>query len=198
VTVLLTLADAEAYLDVTSDSGGPIDTLVQTCRDAAQDAFDQYTNRRLREAVYTHQMDGNGLHMLVARQFPIVSISSIKVDPAWVFGSGTLVPSTDYIVENDTLLLKKTVWEQGIRNYQMVYTAGYGGAVPVPPDIVFAMKLLVEFLYHGRDDQRLGIQARGKVGETLTFLEDVPKTIWTLIDQYERKNAIAKAQAAGG
>lgn len=192
---LISLAEAEAYLEVASDTGGPLDTLVNECINSASEFFDTYTNRRLRQGNYTHQMDGTGQHVLKAREWPITAITTINLDSAWVFGGGTLVAATDYFVDSEALIVGKNVWSQGIRNYKVVYTAGYSTA---PQDLKHACLLMVEFLFRGQNDQRLGIQSRSKIGETLTFFEDMPKPIFKILDQYERKAALKNAVEAGG
>lgn len=194
---LVTLAEAEAYLNVTSDSGGPIDTIITGLIGAMADAFDRMTNRALREATYTHQMDGRGVHALMARQFPVTTLTSIKSDPNWVFGAGTLVPAAEVIVDQGLILVNINTWTQGIRNYQLIYVAGYSLAT-MPQDLKEATYLAVEFFYRMRSSERLGVQSKTKIGENVTYLDLMPEFIKTMVMGYSREQFYKDAVAAGG
>lgn len=201
---LVSLAAVEAYLDIGSDSGGPIDTAMNELITDMADLFDRLTNRYLRKATYTHQMDGKGEHVLISRQFPVTTLTSVKLDPDWVFGAGALLPGGQVFVDQLGLLVNHVTWTQGIRNYQIVYTAGYDPGLPVgdpgavPGDLRRATYLAVEFYYRLRSSDRIGIQSKTKIGENVTYTTDLPDYIMSMVMNQSRDKFVADMIKAGG
>lgn len=172
------------------------DDVLQLCMESAIEFFESYTNRVLEEQDLTEQYNGNGTHVMGLRQFPVSQVLGVSIDAAWLFP--TSEDSASYILDNDVFLVRKEVWPQGIRNIQVTYTAGYTPD-DAPVDLKLASLQMIEFLYKGRGDHRLGVTNRNKIGESLTFQDSVPKTILDLIAPYVREKAVADlVRRAGG
>lgn len=198
---LITLAQAEDYLNITPGDA-ETDALITAYIAQMGAAFDRYTNRVLAQADYVHRFDGNGVHTLVARQFPVTSLTSVALDPTWE--APDLLPSTDTFVEPElqVLILNQHVWAQGIRNYKLAYTAGYAPSA-VPADIQLAMMLGIETFYRMRGDGRIGIQSKTKIGENVTYggfdnASGLPNYVTGILNGYTRTKLIADAVVAGG
>ena len=142
---------------------------------AVEDFVDSYTNRKLEAQVYTTDpyfsyIDGKGRNYIYLPQYPVSSVASIYVDNDRVFGSGTLVASSDYFFyPTGKVRLNNSVWsfggpggfQGGFRNILANYTAGYAPVVggtwnsavstyPVPQDLKQTMiEMCVESFKEG-------------------------------------------------
>lgn len=164
------------------------DNVLLTCMESATAFFESYCERELEEDTYTHQFNGSGRHELRLREFPVSDIHFAAIDSTWAFATPEDLASI--LIDNELWLVRKEIWPHGIRNIQVSYTAGYDFD-DTPTDLRLACLQMVEFLYHGRADHRVGVTNRSKIGETLTFQDSVPKTILDLIAPYRRKGAVA-------
>ena len=191
---LMSLAEAKTYLDIPNVSQ---DTFVQQLIDSVESAFDMATNRKLLEATYIHQFDGNGEHTLISREFPVTAITEVNIDATWVFGAGTIVSTSDYFIDNELLLINKNTWPQGIRNIEISYTAGYSTAL-VPKDLQQAGFIYIDYLYRINNDRRVGVQTRSKLGENLTYFDGIPKNVLELLEPYKREVMVASRRKGGG
>lgn len=61
--------------------------------------------------------NGNGLALLTLRRTPILSVQSVYV-------GGSLIGPADYVVEPTFIMLKNQVFENGLMNVVVSYTAG--------------------------------------------------------------------------
>lgn len=163
------------------------DDLLEELNAATTVFFETYTNRVLEEQDLTHQFSGNGTHRLMLREFPVSQVTRVSLDADWQFPDA--LDTTEYLIDDDAFLYRKLAWGQGVRNIQIDYTAGYAPD-DVPEDLRQAALMLVEFLYHTRNDHRLGLTNRSKVSETMTFQDSVPKIILDMLERYRRPVAV--------
>jgi hypothetical protein len=77
---LITLA--RAYQSLGGLSG--IDTLLQTLLTAASDAVQKYARRDFASTAYDELYSGNGDRQLILRQYPIISVQSVRYRPVTV------------------------------------------------------------------------------------------------------------------
>jgi hypothetical protein len=141
-------------------------------------------------ADYTHTFDADGSYGIRLRQFPVVSVTSVKLN-------GEVIPErateTDagWVLNGDRVELVggfrfspyNYSWGYGFRNYgpgfqsqnvEIVYRAGYE---TLPADLEQAVILHASLSYYDRD--RFGKQSVNLNGETVSFNGGI---IWSVIN----------------
>ena len=204
---LVTLAKYKSYLGITDTTK---DTDLTDLQSAVEKRVKEYLNRDLEPTTYTDELyNGNGKYELILRQFPLVSISSIKVydgidsnnAETWT----TLVEHTDY----DRLIIPKEAYSvildgyrfvRGLQNYKITYVAGYGtvgtgGTTSIPDDIQQACKELLKITYANSPisgDNRLGFLSisdnAGGGSQSLSIDPDIEMKILKKIDRHKANN----------
>lgn len=132
---LTTLAAAKEYLDV-SDK----DDLIESLINSVSDQIENYCRRKLKERVNTdEEYDGTNSSNLLLSQYPVSSVSSIKIDDV-------LVDPSEYKVRKGSGILVRlnSKWPKDVLNIKVTYTGGYN---PVPSDLELACKHMVMFYY---------------------------------------------------
>jgi hypothetical protein len=142
---------------------------------------------------YTERRDGQGGRIMVLRNDPIQSVTSLTV------GNLAILPSPDgvqsgYVFDATTVKLVRYRFVPGYGNVQIQYAAGFGpqGALTLgdpnfPDDIELAVLDWCEFRYRARpaagmDSKRLA------TGETVTYdKRDLPDSTKRVIEHYKRR-----------
>jgi hypothetical protein len=151
--------------------------------------FERHCGRVFKSAAYTEQFDGTGQTDMILNHFPITAISEVRVDSSRTFAAESIVDASDYHAEPDELLeagiLRRhgSRWPRGSRNVKVTYTAGYA---VVPADLEYATLLMVEWLYRGNSDRRIGRTSIGKAGETTGYVSELPIEVQMVVDNYKR------------
>jgi uncharacterized phiE125 gp8 family phage protein len=91
---LVSLSDTKSLLLV---SGSSDDTLLGQLIDAADSFIQQYTGRTFAGGSFTEYHPAGG-SMLFLANFPIASITNLRVDPARQFGSSTERDASTYVI----------------------------------------------------------------------------------------------------
>lgn len=181
---LITLAQAKSDVDI-PDANTAEDARVTQIIAAASDYCDSATNRKLASASYTHYFDGNESSYLLLKEFPITTLTSVHVDDTWAFGAGALVPSADLRIHRDVLVARRC----GVFHYKsslavkVIYIAGY---LTIPEDLQQACREMFKFLYYGRNDRRMGLAAKTKLNESVSYIDTVPAIVTALLEPYRR------------
>src|SRR3954466_12117851 len=89
-----TLANLKARLGITTSAD---DTLLGLLQDSADAAIANYCNRDFAGGTFTEYYPGGSLFVHL-RNFPVSSVTSVKLDSTYTYGAETVVPSTDYVV----------------------------------------------------------------------------------------------------
>src|ERR1051325_4193770 len=92
-----TLANVKARLGI---SGSTDDTLLGLLMDSADAWVANQTGRDFVGGTYTEYFPGYA-ELLILANFPIASITSVKIDPAGAYGADTLIDSTNYAVHSE-------------------------------------------------------------------------------------------------
>lgn len=71
------------------------DALYTVLADAASKAVKTYTDRDFESATYTEYYNGSGTHLLILRQRPVTSVTSVHVDATGYAGDGTNAFASD-------------------------------------------------------------------------------------------------------
>src|SRR5947208_5375071 len=153
-----TLSNVKARLGVTSSAD---DTLIGLLQDSGDAVVANYCNRDFEGGTFTEYFPG-GSEFVPLRNFPVTAVTSVKVDPAYAFGSDTVVPATAYVVHAERGVVQALGgpflpgerrglvnadvrgWTGGPRAVQVVYTTATG---QVPADVKAAYARLVGHWY---------------------------------------------------
>lgn len=181
-----TLAAVKRHLKIDTldtDHDAELEALIN----AAYLMLEGYIHHPLKAADYTEYYDGDGTNSVVLRKYPINSIASVHDDPDRVFGSDTLIPSTDYLIDNDDqvgslrLFLNTLSFSEAIKNVKVVYNAGY---TTIPADAERACILLVDYLFNRAGSVGLTSQSMGGKSESYSD-EALPPFIRQLVMRFK-------------
>src|SRR5258708_30888677 len=92
-----TLANVKTRLGITSSAD---DSLVSLLMDSADAWIANYCGVNFAGGTFTEYFPGN-VQSLQLANFPVVSVTSVKVDPAQRFGGATAVAATNYCVPRE-------------------------------------------------------------------------------------------------
>lgn len=144
--------DLELFAPDLTDGKSP--DFLSMITDAAIGFAESYIGRPLAAADYTEVLDGTAYEKLYVNNFPIVSVTSIKMDlnvpPA--FGSDTLIPATDYYVDNESgeITLRALMTNPTLSAYGRYPQRGYRGVVPRTGPTVFPRSTkAIQIVYRG-------------------------------------------------
>lgn len=147
-----TLANVKVRLGITTSAD---DTLLAALQDSADGWVGQHCQRDFAGGTYTEQHPGGAFVFL--RNFPVETVTSVKADVGYGFGSTTVVPATAYVVHSERGVIASLAGAMGLRpldgvppwawsprTVQVVYTVATGA---VPADVKQAYSLLVGHWY---------------------------------------------------
>ena len=178
-----TLANVKARLGIATSAD---DTLLGLLQDAADQAVANFCNRDFEGGSFTEEHPGGSAFVHV-RNFPVTSVTSVKVDASRQFGAETVVPAADYVVHTDRGVIQSLVgpflprqrpglvnaemrtWARGPRVVQVVYATATG---QVPADVKQAYARLVGHGYRRvKTDQAGNFQnvQQQKYGDTFVI-----------------------------
>lgn len=137
-----TLANVKSRLGI---SGSGDDTLLGLLQDSADKFIANWCERDFEGGSFTEYHPG-GSPFVYLRNYPLSSVTSVKVDPSYAFGSDTLVPATAYVSHTDrgVVQLLTGSFIEGPRVVQVVYATATSS---VPNDVKEAYARLVGYWY---------------------------------------------------
>jgi hypothetical protein len=154
-----TLANVKARLGVTTSAD---DTLLGLLQNSADKYVSDWCGRDFGGGTYTEYHPG-GSEFIHLRNFPVQSVTSVNVDPGYVFAAATVVSSTSYVVHLERGVIQSLVgpfapdperqglinqsvarWTRGPRVVQVVYVVATAAA---PDDVLEAYAQLVGHWY---------------------------------------------------
>ena len=188
-TVLCSLDDLKSYLQI---AGASKDVILESIKAAVEALVKTYTGRDLLipGADYLEYYDGDGTAILRVAQRPVVSITSIYSDPARLWPAASLIPASDYVVDDlrdnnaGLITLNDYRFLSGRKATKISYKAGYA---TVPSDLSHAVKLICAKEYTIQDKRMFGTLTQA-VGElTLSLEVDAwPKNAIEILQRYRR------------
>ena len=145
-----TLSNAKSVLLV---SGSGDDTMLAQLLDAADSFIEKYTGRSFAGGTFTETHPAGG-PMLFLRNFPVASVTSLKVDADRAFGSGTERDTATYAIHADRGVVESRTgpfltpyrkgWADWPESVKVVYTTATGS---VPAAVKQAFSDLVGHWY---------------------------------------------------
>ena len=146
-TAIITLSDVYEFLSV---SGSDDDTLYQNLIDRKTMEFENWCGLDSFYVYdYTEYYDGEGDSYLFVKNFPINSIDEIASDSDWVWGTDTVIDSSDYRLVEKNYIAYKSYFNPGLQNIKITYNAGYS---VIPLDLKEALVEEVTRVYHRRKE----------------------------------------------
>jgi uncharacterized phiE125 gp8 family phage protein len=182
---LTTVATLKAHLGIPSAETSQ-DTRMELLINAASDSIERYLDRKIKSQTITEIQHGRRQDILILREWPVTSITELRVDMDHVFSdASTLIPSADYGIGDDknSLVYYDTVFPRGNNNVKIVYVAGYA---TVPSDIEYAALLFCEWLYLFRNRQDIGRTSKSKGDESMSVSQGMPDIVRQMIEPYRR------------
>lgn len=182
---LTSLAFAKTYLKIPALET-TLDSIVEFWINVASQRIETETRRKLKAQATTEFQDGRNNNIIVLREYPANSITSLTIDSDGVFTdpSDIIDPASYRITDSgNSLLLIDQLFPRGYCNIKVVYNAGYAS---VPSDLENAALWFVSYYHKMRDAGDIGRTAKGKGDESVTILQDAPKDIMDTINLYRR------------
>lgn len=190
----ITLAEAKAHLHI-SISDSDCNEFISQLINYGYKFLEGYIGRQAKSKEYTESYDGDDSNVLVLKKWPVISVASVHIDQDGerIFDSEALVDSDDYYVDTDPdtsigqiELFQATgtgpTWfSKGIKNIQVVYTAGWA-TVPYP--LKFALQQLVAWHFRRSGTEATRQQSIG--GFSKSYEDDnLPPHIKRFLDPYK-------------
>lgn len=174
---LTTVENVKQYLGI----GNPNDdTLLDQLVDAASKFIQTWLNRDFGVQSYIDKLDGTNGDSLMTKNYPIVSITQVKVDET-IIPLATSSLDAGYTFNDTRVSLQGYAFYRGKNNVKISYTAG----MAVPADVEQAATELVAHRYREKD--RIGMESKGLAGETITYSQkDMPSDVRTLLNNYKK------------
>lgn len=181
---LTTLATARQHLQIPS-AKTENDSKIERFINAASMWIGTYCDRRFVSQSYTEYFHGRRQNFIMPRQWPVTSITSLKVDNSRDWGNpNSLIASTEYEIADDgTTIVYDSHFPNGQKNIQLISTCGY---TTIPYDLEQACLQLIEWWYRHNERQDIGRTSMGKGDENVGVLAEVPKHILQVLDGYKR------------
>lgn len=145
-----TLANVKTRLGVT---GSTDDALLALLQDSADAWIANYCGRDFAGGSFTEYHPG-ATAIVLLRNYPVQSVTSVRVDPAYAFGATTELAASAYVVHTDRGVIQslagvfvRTVpvgWDTAPRTVRVEYATATSA---VPADVKQAYALLVDHWY---------------------------------------------------
>lgn len=169
----MAIISTQNFKDYRGITASTWDTLIGTLITNAQAQAERYCRRTFDTATFTETYDGSGAGVLILRNAPITSITSVSAlsrnsdgtETASALSAGTYRFDADsgelFLVPRglvksfafDSLGSPSPTWSrgasftEGFQNYRVVYVGGYGGSYSMPADLKQAMYEMVDELF---------------------------------------------------
>lgn len=139
--MLCTVEDVQALPEF--DTSAYDESQIETAISTIDAQIKRYCGRDFEATDYTHVLDGNGQDELYLPQFPLISVTTVKISDSEI---------TDYVMLTESLY-RSSKWTSGRRNIEITYRAGYE---TVPADLVnLAARMSADMLRDSGSDGRM-------------------------------------------
>ena len=184
---LTTLANLKAYAPGL-DAGGAdttYDALLARLISSVSDQFRSETGTNPKQTTYTEVRDGNGLDGLSLLNWPVISVTSVKVDGSTIPQRSTVADAGWVLTNSGRLKLVGYTFTAGVANVEVVYSAGYQ---TVPSDIEQAVIKMVALQF--ADRKRIGLNSLSQAGGSVSFGDAPVLAYWRSVVENYRLPAI--------
>lgn len=190
---MTTLVTAKAYLKIPTLETG-MDSMIELFINAASDDIERYCQRQFKSQSYTEYHHGRNQNILLLDQYPIISVTELRIDfEADFTSSDSLIDSDDYRIgdaNNTIILVNGQVFSKGFHNIRVIYTAGFS---TIPSSLENACLWIVAYYNRMREGQNIGRTSKSKEGESAGYIQNWPPHVKATLDQF-RRTEIAGAE----
>lgn len=179
---LCVLADVRAWLSKAVADTDDDAELTRLCAAVSED-IRQRTGQDITQATYTLTFDGHGNSMLSLPHSPVTAVTSVTIDGAVVSPStGWGINGWVIDTRNNAIRLRGSVFNAGIQNVVIVFTAGWA---TVPKDV---NDLAIRTVAHRYAQKRwIGQNQRSVDSDVTTFdTSPWPKEASSILSAYTR------------
>ena len=172
-----TPTDVKSYLNISTTNS---DTLLSAMISGYSAAIDNWTNRTFTQTTTTYKANGNGSAILMLKDYPVISVSSVTVDGiAYIQSDGK---TSGYIADDFAIYLIGARFNKGFQNVSVSYSFGYA---TIPNDIKQTVIELVAYKF--KETDRIGLQSKTLAGEVISYdLRDVKDHYRSILNNYNR------------
>jgi hypothetical protein len=182
---LTTLSFAKDFLKIPSAETS-MDSMVEHWINAASQFIETRTDRKLKAQSIIEYQSGRKSNCILTREYPINSISEIKVDSSGLFTDpNTIIESSNYGIGEEACYVigRDILFPVGHRNIKITYNGGFS---TIPTDLIDATCWLIAQYRMIRDSGDIGRPQRGKGDESSTILQTAPQYVLDIINSYKR------------
>lgn len=177
--MLVSVSVAKDFLGITSNaSDGALVLLLE----AAIDAVETILSRKLGTTTVTDKYNGTGGALQWVKNFPIKTVSSVKINgkSVSILAEGDF--SSPGVKYNDVALMYQSgIFPKGFSNVEVTYTAGYD---KLPMDLQRAISEIAGLGLKQRE--HLDVSSKSMAGETISYVMTLlPKSAKEILAQYE-------------
>jgi hypothetical protein len=180
-------SDASKNVGITYLIFGIDDLMLARLITAVSEFIRSYTQLKFDVENYTEYRSGKGWGqaMLVLKNQPIVSVTSLTIDDVAIPALPSNIPDPNgvgFAYLPTHISLYGYEFSEGLDNIIAVYSAGYAS---VPYDLVQAAIELVTFKF--REKERIGHKSKSLGGETVAFITaEMPDSVKAALNKYRR------------
>lgn len=180
------LANVKAYKDITEPNH---DEELERLIPVVQTFIEGYCGRTLEQqaGIVDYYSTMPGQITLLLRRAPVTVLTSLYDDPLRAYGAATLIPTTDYVLTNAGAGIVTFIRPRvcgGVSNIKATYTGGYAAGAP---ELALFEQAAIELIWLARDKGEhalLGLSAKSVADSSMTFRNDWPAGVQTILDLY--------------
>ena len=189
---IITKDDILAYLNIAITGATTAQAAIATqVANGVSQAIASYCGRAFESTDYTDELDGSGREILILREYPVISITSVQYTD--FNGIESTLETTDYAIykEKGELKLKAAaehgaIWIKGDLNYEVKYKAGYAS---IPADVILAALTWGAILFQRAEHKLHAIASKSFGDENITYRFDkIPTDVEALLAPYVRSS----------
>lgn len=142
---LTTYAHVKEYLGLGTDDD---ETFIGNLITRVSDDIERECNRTFNASDLTEYYNGDGTNVLLTRNYPINSITTIHDDCDREYNSDDLIDSDNIIIDSEVegrIVLDGTLFTKGDKNIKLVYNAGYS-TIPTDLEQACIKRVAAEYL----------------------------------------------------
>ncbi len=189
---LISWSHARTLLDLQPEEKSNIELLIFAC--SAE--IELFTNRILKQRETRELRDGYNQTELTLKQYPVHSVTTLKVDSKKSYPVESLIPREYYSCHipteefrgetpSDLVLLNGYKFPRGRNNIEIIYSAGYSEET-IPEPIKTAIMELLEWTIKRLKNHQIG-EINLKQGQKTRIETRMPEHVEELLTPFKRK-----------